>query len=369
MSNEFLFAESDRKPDGDTAPLPTAPLPTAAGDADPWLALFASPDARPFAAGMLAQLSDVLRVPPDAVLCGGRGGGAVAVLAGVGRHAEAADRPVQALDPAIAAGIVETSRTGRAVYGAEGATLCIPLPDGAFEQGGAVAVVWIRTDRPLDAADRRLAELFASKIALGFANLALHERLREAGETLERRVGERTRALAEANARLNRLATLDALTGVWNRRRFLDLAEAELGRARRYGRQLGVFLLDLDRFKTINDTHGHAAGDEVLRAVVKRTREALRASDHIARFGGEEFVVLLPETDGDGTTIVAERVRASLAAAPVVVDGRPIPITASIGIAWWLPGEASMEATLRRADLALHAAKQAGRNRVQRSDS
>lgn len=332
-------------------------------------ALFESRSARHLAAGLLAQLSDALRVAPDAVLCRRSGGGEVTVLAGAGAHAEAADNPVSALDPAVMAGIAETFRTGRAVYGAAGATLCIPGPDGAVEQGMTDTVVWIRTDRPLGEVERRLAELFASNIGLGLANLVLHERLREAEETLERRVAERTRALAEANARLSRLATLDPLTGVWNRRRFLELAEAELGRARRYGRQLGAFLLDLDRFKTINDTHGQAAGDEVLRAVVKRTREALRASDHMARFGGEEFVVLLPETDGDGTTVVAERVRASLAAAPVLVDGRPIPVTASIGVASWLAGEASIEATLRRADLALHAAKQAGRNRVQRSGS
>ena len=185
---------------------------------------------------------------------------------------------------------------------------------------------------------------------------------------LERRLAERSRALEEATVRLNRMATLDPLTGVWNRRRYLELAAAELARARRYGRHLGVFLLDLDGFKAVNDTHGDAAGDAVLRAVVKRVRAALRISDHIARSGGAEFVVLLPETDGAGTAVVAERVRAALADSPILLEERAIPVTASIGVADWLPSEPGVEQTLHRAEHALHAAKQAGRNRVERAE-
>ena len=326
-----------------------------------------------FAAGVLTQLSSVLRVKPDAILCAQRSAedGALSVLAGAGRYAQAVDNQDLALGPAITASLAETFRSKRGVYGPDGSTLYIRVPDGqeGRAQDRAEVAAWIHTDRPLDDVDRALVEVFASKIAISFANVSLYERLREANETLELRVAERTRALEEANARLNRLATLDPLTGVWNRRRFLELAGAELGRARRYGRHLGIFLLDLDRFKSVNDTYGHAAGDEVLRTVVKRTREALRASDHIARFGGEEFVVLLPETDSEGIAIVAERVRASLAGAPVLVDGRSVAITASLGIASWLPAEPSIEQTLRRADVALYAAKQAGRNRVQRAEA
>ncbi|MCM8732779.1 diguanylate cyclase [Azospirillum sp. A1-3] len=185
---------------------------------------------------------------------------------------------------------------------------------------------------------------------------------------LEQKLAERSRALEEATIRLNRMATLDPLTGVWNRRRFLELAAAELARARRYGRHLGVFLLDLDGFKAVNDTHGDAAGDAVLRAVVKRVRAALRISDHIARSGGAEFVVLLPETDGTGSAVVAERVRAALADSPILLEERAIPVTASIGVASWLPFEPGVEQTLHRAEHALHAAKQAGRNRVERAE-
>ncbi|WP_042688598.1 diguanylate cyclase [Azospirillum sp. B506] len=184
---------------------------------------------------------------------------------------------------------------------------------------------------------------------------------------LEQRLAERSRALEEATVRLNRMATLDPLTGVWNRRRFLELAAAELARARRYGRQLSVFLLDLDGFKTVNDLHGSAIGDAVLRAVVRRVRAALRISDHIARSGGEEFVVLLPETDGAGAAVVAERVRSALADSPILVEERAIPVTASIGVANWLPTEPGVEQTLHRAEDALRTAKQAGRNRVERA--
>ncbi|BAI71050.1 two-component response regulator modulated diguanylate cyclase [Azospirillum sp. B510] len=184
---------------------------------------------------------------------------------------------------------------------------------------------------------------------------------------LEQRLTETNRALEEATVRLNRLATLDPLTGVWNRRRFLDLAAAELARARRYGRPLALFLLDLDGFEAVNDAHGNTIGDAVLRAVVKRVRAALRISDHIARSGGDEFVVLLPETDAAGAAVVAERVRAALAGSPVAAEERAIPVTASIGIASWLPDEPGVEQTLHRAERALHAAKRGGRDRVERA--
>ncbi|MBP2301731.1 diguanylate cyclase [Azospirillum picis] len=318
--------------------------------------LFAPRDSATFAAELLAQMPDVLDATPHAVLCRG-----AEVVAASGRYAAGTAPPAPTLAAARQRGGCVAGTEGDGTHGhreRHGIALPIRSPDG--EEMSA----WIETGRRPDAADLGLAELYASKIGTAYATLRLTERLREAAETLEARIAERTRALEEANARLNRLATLDPLTGIWNRRRFLELAAAELTRAKRYGRHLGLFLLDLDGFKAINDTHGHAAGDAVLRTVVKRTRAALRSSDHIARFGGEEFVVLLPETDGDGTAVVAERVRAALADSPVMVGETAIAVTGSLGIAAWRPEEPTIDDTLGRADRALYTAKQAGRNRV-----
>ncbi|WP_049975923.1 diguanylate cyclase [Azospirillum sp. B506] len=184
-----------------------------------------------------------------------------------------------------------------------------------------------------------------------------------------RDVSERKRAESE----LRRMATTDPLTGLNNRRRFLELAEVEMARLRRYGRPVSVLMMDIDRFKMINDTHGHAMGDQALVRLGEICRNELRDTDHIGRVGGEEFAIILPETPLAAATEVAERLRHKLAMADVplqpVDQGQGcLRMTVSIGVAMCGEEDSSIERALGRADRALYEAKAMGRNRVVVSD-
>ena len=171
--------------------------------------------------------------------------------------------------------------------------------------------------------------------------------------------------LERLNTELQHLATVDPLTGAWNRRHFLELANRELERARRYGRPLCALMLDVDHFKRINDTHGHATGDAALVALTDACRITLRSSDLLGRLGGEEFAVLLPETTMENACEVAERLRCAIAAIALPAPaGGTVELTASIGVAAADPQETSVEKPLSRADEALYRAKAQGRNRV-----
>lgn len=172
-------------------------------------------------------------------------------------------------------------------------------------------------------------------------------------------------------ARLRRSGFTDVLTG-WHNRRYLQVRmKEELARAKRQGTSLTCLMIDIDRFKQVNDTHGHAAGDEVLVELAQRIESEVRASDVAARYGGEEFVVLLPATDIDSAALLAERIRRSISATPIDLryDGS-VTITASVGIASVLPDPADDDfktigdALIARADVALYSAKAAGRNQV-----
>lgn len=175
-------------------------------------------------------------------------------------------------------------------------------------------------------------------------------------------------AITIENARLfenvQRMATTDSLTGLHNRHHFFQLAEHEFQRARRYGRPLSVIMLDIDHFKRVNDTYGHAVGDQVLQAVAGRCRETLRDVDHMGRYGGEEFVVLLPESDVEGAHNAAERLRRCVAESPIETGRGPVAVTISLGAAAITEDCPDLAALLDRADAAMYAAKQAGRNRV-----
>jgi two-component system cell cycle response regulator len=163
--------------------------------------------------------------------------------------------------------------------------------------------------------------------------------------------------LVAQGTRLEALLREDALTGLSNRRAILTQLGGMVSGARRHGHPLSIAVLDLDHFKRVNDEHGHKAGDEVLIAASHAMGTHLRAEDQLGRLGGEEFLVLLPDTDAEAAVHVAERMRAEVALAPT-----PVPVTVSIGIATW-EGEAPEE-LLHRGDEALYAAKEAGRDRV-----
>lgn len=169
-------------------------------------------------------------------------------------------------------------------------------------------------------------------------------------------------------AQLDRLARTDPLTSLSNRRDFRERAEQELARSRRHGHALALLMLDVDHFKAVNDTHGHAAGDEVLRQLSRELDEVLRESDLPARLGGEEFAVLLPETDAEAACQVAERLRAHLATHPAMLEtGHTLTYTISLGVAFWRPSDSGLDDLMLRADRALYEAKRGGRNRVVRA--
>lgn len=258
----------------------------------------------------------------------------------------------------------------------------------AFFGGGAVVVfaflatvLWFGLDRmvvrPLrtlqqalrrmgeGALDTRVPPLRGAELTeLGDNVNRMAATLQHERENLERVVAERTQELQAANARLERLAVTDGLTGVFNHRRFHEALEAELLRSERHRRPMGVLMIDVDYFKKVNDVMGHPAGDELLRQLAVALARDLRATDLIARYGGEEFGVLLPETTKAEALQVGERMRATVEES--INRGRPWPhrITVSIGVATFPEDGKTHEDLLVAADQALYLAKRQGRNRV-----
>jgi diguanylate cyclase (GGDEF)-like protein/PAS domain S-box-containing protein len=169
----------------------------------------------------------------------------------------------------------------------------------------------------------------------------------------------------EAHEEMRRSVSCDHLTGLLNRRAFFDAAEVELHRWKRSPRALALVMIDADHFKQVNDNHGHAAGDAVLRHLAAAMSATFRGQDLIARMGGEEFVVLLPATSLEGAQTVAERLCQQIARQPVDVDGELIPYTVSAGVATMAHDVAGVEGLIKRADEAMYRAKAGGRNRVE----
>ncbi len=164
--------------------------------------------------------------------------------------------------------------------------------------------------------------------------------------------------------RLKQLASIDPLTGVANLRFFMERAQYDLARIWRYGGALSMMLLDVDHFKSVNDSFGHAAGDQVLRGMAGVCQETLRDSDLLGRIGGEEFAIVLPETEVDGAFGVAERIRSMVETTKFGYEDRLIDVTVSIGVAACGKEGETIEEVMKRADTALYDAKRSGRNKV-----
>ena len=252
--------------------------------------------------------------------------------------------------------ILATFACKKNLYGASHTTLYL----GREESQSLVA--YVHCAPPQDLA-RSLIELFCSKVAIGFRNVCLYEQLNQANALLEQKVEARTYKLAKANQKLACLAATDALTGISNRRHFLDalasmIAEMVLGRA-----PFCVVMLDIDHFRQVNDNYGHAAADSVLQLVAKRLGHGLREIDRIGRTGGEEFALLLPCCTLPEALLVAERLRVQMADAPVEIGHILVPLTISLGVVQAASG-ATAENLLALAGSALDCAKNSGRNRV-----
>ena len=215
-------------------------------------------------------------------------------------------------------------------------TIGIPLIVG----GTAMGVLGVKSEAgQLPADKRRILEAAAALLAVSVKNAQLFREVKEN-------------------------SVRDALTGCFTRGHSLDVIDAELRRARRSQTPVTLIMFDLDHFKDVNDRHGHLCGDAVLSAVGKRMKDVLRGSDLKCRYGGEEFLVLLPETPLHGARRVAETLRKEIADRPVPWAGEALTVTASFGLAQTLPGEVNVQAVIARADQALYRAKDDGRNCV-----
>jgi len=302
------------------------------------------------------------------------------------RRAEFQDSLIEAIRDASPDGILVVDERNNVVSINKKFLEALGIPSSRVRSGRVSAVVGT-SDRPIlamavervkdsEAFLRRVKELYADPTLDDHCEIELKD-----GRTLERH----STVLRGGNGRylgrvwffrditerkrteqsLKDLASRDFLTGVSNRRHFFERAREEHARSRRYEKPLSVLMLDIDHFKRINDCYGHARGDEVLKAFCEAGRSQLREVDLLARIGGEEFAVLLPETDASGARIVAERLRQFVAGLKVGTEGAEIRWTISIGVAALVPADATIEECLKRADKALYRAKEGGRNRVE----
>jgi diguanylate cyclase (GGDEF)-like protein len=249
--------------------------------------------------------------------------------------------------------------------------ICVPLITKTGMQG-VIYVYSNSSPQGFSKEDLFFIASISNPAAVAIENALLHEKskhseeqLRRARDELEAKVRERTSELAAANAKLRELSITDELTGLFNRRYLVRALEAEFIRAVRYKRNFSVLLLDIDNFKQINDRYGHGCGDGVLIRLASILRKSLRSSDMVARYGGDEIAILLPETDKSKARELAEKLRRLIEGTSFEHNGNTIPVTSTIGIAT-APDDrmAGWEEMLDSADKALYGGKKLGKNAV-----
>jgi len=191
-------------------------------------------------------------------------------------------------------------------------------------------------------------------------------RLREYQNILEDAVDKRTRELKDINIRLQVLATTDSLTGIKNRRSFFDSSKSMVPYCKREGKSLGFLMIDIDHFKSINDTYGHSTGDEALKLIARTLNTIVRKSDILGRIGGEEFAVALPNTQEEGVLLVANKIRLAIENLFFTTgDNKQIDLRVSVGVSMLKHSDEDIDDIRNRADMALYKAKELGRNQVQ----
>ena len=170
-------------------------------------------------------------------------------------------------------------------------------------------------------------------------------------------LADRVKLVREEKLRAELASRTDALTGLQNRRAYEEVSQREEERLKRYGGDLSVIMLDINRFKQVNDIHGHACGDALLRQVAARIRHHIRSNDHAFRMGGDEFLILLPNTDREQAIQMAERLRQIIADKPILFHGKALQTSISLGVAQYRPSDNALDGLLRRADEAMYLEK------------
>ncbi|HVS19364.1 MAG TPA: GGDEF domain-containing protein, partial [Planctomycetota bacterium] len=258
----------------------------------------------------------------------------------------------------LSGGVLHASASARSLLGRHSASLCAKLQEHAFGECCTGALV---------GADGGALEVHAVQGTWGGgpAWVGMLSRVPpSARPRVELELKLELAAAREANAGLERLACVDALTSLLNRRGLQAALAREIGRRRRSGEPLTAVLIDCDDFKRVNDSRGHAVGDQVLRQVAHRLQETLRPSDHLGRIGGDEFLVLLPDTGGSEALRVAQRLRMAVGDRPVREPGGGVGQTVSLGLALLTDSDGELEDVLARTGASLKRSKRRGKNRL-----